>query len=128
MDLVGERDNEKIIFRAFVRRTLEKRSKIISDAQNNNMPDFKNKSYSKRTFEVSDEALVYRHKGLLRFLDMKRLTYPNSRIKYKRKRIFAVHNTIIMKQYDATMKELTYGLSDSIISEIKAELQNNSSL
>lgn len=128
MDLVGDRDNEKIIFRAFVRRTLEKRSKIISDAQNNNMPDFKNKSYSKRTFEVSDETLVYRHKGLLRFLDMKRLTYPKSRIKYNRKRIFAVHNTIIMKQYDATMRELTYGLSDSIISEIKAELQNNSSL
>jgi len=128
MDLIGERDDDKLIFGAFVRRTLEKRAKIISEVQENNMPNFKNPSYAKRTFEVNNDALTYRHKGILRFLDMKRLTFPKSRIKYTRKRIFAVHNTVIMKQYNATMMELTYGLSDSVISEIKAELRNKSSL
>ncbi|MEI7486276.1 MAG: hypothetical protein WCJ72_02490 [Chryseobacterium sp.] len=128
MDLIGDRDNEKIIFSAFVKRTLQKRGKIISDSQDKNMPDFSNKSYSKRSFEVSEDSLIYKHKGLLRFLDMKRLTYPRSKIKYTRKKVFAVHNTIIMKQYDATMKELTYGLSDSILAEIKAEIQHNGSV
>lgn len=128
MDLIADRSNEKIIFRSFVKRTLKKRADIISNHQDKNMPDFSDKSYSKRTFEVSEELMIYKHKGLLRFMDMKRLTYPRSKIKYKRKKVYPVHNTIIMKQYDATMKELTYGLSDSIIADIKAELQNNSSL
>lgn len=127
MDLIGDRSNEKIIFRAFVRRTLEKRSKLISEAQDKNMPNFTDKSHARRSFEVSDETLVYNHKRLLRFLDMRRLTFPKSTTKYKRKRIFAVHNTIIMKQYDSTMRELTYGLSDSIVAEIKSGMQNKSS-
>lgn len=128
MNLIAERDNENIIFSAFVKRTLKKRADIISKDQDKNMPDFSDKSYSKRSFEVSEDSLIYKHKGLLRFMDMKRLTYPRSIIKYNRKKVYPVHNTIIMKQYDATMRELTYGLSDSIIAEIKAELQNNSSL
>lgn len=128
MDLIAERDNDKIIFSAFVKRTLKKRADIISKDQDKNMPDFSDKSYSKRSFEVSEDSLIYKHKGLLRFMDMKRLTYPRSKIKYTRKKVYPVHNTIIMKQYDATMRELTYGLSDSIIAEIKLELQNNSSL
>ncbi|MBO6184201.1 MAG: hypothetical protein J6O88_05825 [Chryseobacterium sp.] len=128
MDLIAERDNDKIIFSAFVKRTLKKRADIISKDQDKNMPDFSDKSYSKRSFEVSEDSLIYKHKGLLRFMDMKRLTYPRSKIKYNRKKVYPVHNIIIMKQYDATMRELTYGLSDSIIAEIKAELLNNSSL
>lgn len=128
MDLIADRDNDKIIFSAFVKRTLKKRADIISKDQDKNMPDFSDKSYTKRSFEVSEDSLIYKHKGLLRFMDMKRLTYPRSKIKYKRKKVYPVHNTIIMKQYDATMKELTYGLSDSIIAEIKAEFLNKSSL
>ena len=125
MDLIENRKgNERMIFNAFVQRTLQDHSKKMYDYQQKNMAPFSDKSYEKRTFEINDTTLIYRHKGLLRLMEMKRITYPNSTIKYRQKRIYPTYNKVFTAHYNAIMKNLAYNFAEDIVSELKAEVEN----
>lgn len=124
MNLIGERasQNEGMIMAAFQRRILKKHADKISQKQDGAMPNFKDSSNANRTFEVDDDSLIYRHKGLLRMVEIKRLTIPKGTKKYKRAKTYPVHNRIIMGHFGQIGRDLTFGFSDQIRDEIMAEL------
>ena len=124
MDLVGQRkeNGEKLILAAFQRRMLQKHADKINEKQNAKMPKFSDSSNASRTFTVDDDTMIYQHKGLLRMVEMKRLTKPRKTEKYKRKKTYDIHNRIIMGHFGQLGRDLTFGLSDSIRDEIIAEL------
>ncbi|AZA93045.1 Uncharacterised protein [Chryseobacterium nakagawai] len=125
MDLLENRKGgERMIFNAFINRTLQAHSKKIYEQQQKNMPPFSDKSYEKRTFAINDNSLIYSHKGILRLMDMKRISYPNSNKKYIQKRIYPTYNKVFTAHYNAIMKNLAYNFTDDIISELKNEVGN----
>jgi hypothetical protein len=125
MDLIENRKgNERMIFNAFVQRTLQDHSKKMYDYQEKNMPPFSDSSYAKRTFEVNETTLIYRHKGLLRLMEMRRISYPNSTMKYIQKKIYPTYNKVFTAHYNAIMKNLAYNFAEDIVAELKEEVEN----
>lgn len=124
MDLIGQRQakGEKLILAAFQRRMLQKHADKINEKQNSRMPSFSDSSNANRTFTVNDDSMIYQHKGLLRMVEIKRLTKPNRTEKYTRKKTYDIHNRIIMGHFGQLGRDLTFGFSDSIRDEIIAEL------
>lgn len=125
MDLLEDRKkDEDIIFRAHVERVLKHHANKIDDAINKVVGGFSTDAFSKRTFTADDTSLSYRHAGLLRFVDMKRLARPGTQIKYRRKSVHEAHNRIIMGHFNGIMGDLIYGLTEEVKAELKAKLDN----
>lgn len=125
MDLLEDRKkDDDMIFRAHVERTLRHHAKKMDQAIQGVVGGFSTDAFSERTFYTDDEFLTYRHAGLLRMVDMKRLTKPKTQVKYRRAKVHEAHNRIIMGHFNGIMGDLTYGLTEQIRAELKAELDN----
>jgi hypothetical protein len=95
------------------------------DYQQKNMPSFSDKSYENRTFDINNNTLIYRHKGLLRLMEMKRISYPNSSKKYIQKRIYTTYNKVFTAHYNAILKHLAYSFAEDVVEELKSEVEKN---
>ncbi|KNB60978.1 hypothetical protein [Chryseobacterium sp. Hurlbut01] len=123
MDIIAERaGKEKLIVSAFNRRVLKQHAEKMQKTQNANVPVFSDSSLDFRNIATNDDSLIYRHKGIMRMIDMKRLTRPFTTQKYNRKPVYNVHNRIIMGHYAGLSKDLTFGLTDAVRQEIMSEL------
>lgn len=123
MNVVAERaENEKLIVAAFQKRVLKQHAEQMKKTQNENVPKFRDTSLDFRNIVTDEDSLIYRHKGIMRMVDMKRLTRPLKTEKYKRKITYNMHNRIIMGHYSAISKDLTFGLSDAVRQDIINEL------
>lgn len=123
MDVVAERaEKEKLIVSAFQKRVLKQHADKMKKTQNENVPKFRNTSLDFRNIVTDEDSLIYRHKGIMRMVDMKRLTKPLRTEKYKRKITYNMHNRIIMGHYSGLSKDLTFGLSDAVRQDIINEL------
>lgn len=112
MDLINDRQiNDTPIFRAFVERTLKKRSKEITAAQNEAMSGFAQGFWKRKHIKSDDTNLVYTHLAAHRFVDMKTRKVKGLR---KNKDYHEVHNRILMGNYAGIMNELTYGLTENM--------------
>lgn len=126
MDVVAERaEKEKLIVAAFQKRVLRQHADKMQKTQNANVPKFSDTSLDFRNIVTNEDSLIYRHKGIMRMVDMKRLTKPLKTDKYKRKKTYNMHNRIVMGHYSGLSKDLTFGLSDAVRQDIINELDRN---
>jgi len=123
MDLLKQRENraEEILQGKFIRKVLEETSSDIQRLQNKVMSSFSSDFWNTRQFKVSDGQLVHTHDKRQRFVDMR------SRIDKKgnkhKKKSYVVHNRIIWGQYNNLTRELAFGYTDAVKSELK-QLEN----
>lgn len=123
MDVVGERaEKEKLIVAAFQKRVLKQHAEKMQKTMNANVPKFTDSALDYRNILTDADSLIYRHKGIMRMVDMKRLTLPLRSEKYKRKKTYNMYNRIIMGHYSGLSKDLTFGLTEAVRQEIMAEL------
>lgn len=121
MDLLNERKNDDLpIFRAFVKRVLEKRAQEINKEIGAGTAGFSSDFWDKRNFTTSDVSLVYSHLPVHRFVDMKVRKVGGVR---KVKKNHEIHNRIIMGQFAGIQNELTYGLTEQMKESIKKEIE-----
>lgn len=112
MDLINQRRSDDTpIFRAFVERTLKKRSQQITAAQNEQMAGFASGFWKRKYMKNDDTSLIYTHLAAHRFVDMKTRVVKGKR---KDKNSHEVHNRIIMGNYAGIMNELTFGLTEQM--------------
>ncbi len=125
MDLLEDRKgDDSPIFRAYVDRVMKERSKKINAEQQAGYSTLTDPSFRGRSFASDGTQLTYTHSRLYRFVDMKRLRAPKSDTKYVRKKRYEFHNRVIMGHFAGMRKDLTYGLTEQIRAELKAELDN----
>lgn len=123
MDVVGERaEKEKLIVAAFQKRVLKQHAEKMQKTMNANVPKFTDSALDYRNILTDADSLIYRHKGIMRMVDMKRLTLPLRSEKYNRKKTYNMYNRIIMRHYSGLSKDLTFGLTQAMRQEIIAEL------
>ncbi|WP_407402223.1 hypothetical protein [Chryseobacterium sp.] len=126
MDVLAERkEKEKLIVSAFQKRVLQQHGDKMQKTQNENVPRFRKKSLDFRNIVTNEDSLIYRHKGVMRMVDMKRLTKPLKTDKYTRKKTYNIHNRILMGHYSGLSKDLTFGLTAAVREDIINELDGN---
>ena len=112
MDLINERRSDDTpVFRAFVERTLKKRSKAIAAAQNEAMSGFSEGFWKRKHIKSDDTSLIYTHLAAHRFVDMKVRKVKGVR---RTKDSHEIHNRILMGNYAGIMNDLTYGLTEDM--------------
>lgn len=120
MNVLQERQKraEEILQGKFIQRKLEETSKEIDKLQTQGMSDFRSSFWNNRSFSVSNGKLTYKHDKRHRFVDMKtRMKKDGSK---NRKKSRAIHNKIIWGQYNYLTRELAYGYTDAVKSEIQS--------
>jgi hypothetical protein len=120
MNVLQERQKraEEILQGKFITRKLEETSKEIDKLQTQGMSDFRSSFWNNRSFSVSNGKLTYKHDKRHRFVDMKtRMRKDGSK---NRKKSRAIHNKIIWGQYNYLTRELAYGYTDAVKSEIQS--------
>ena len=123
MNVLAERsEKEKLILSAFQKRILKQHAERMQRTQDANVPRFRNQSLDFRNIITDDSSLIFRHKGVMRMIDMKRLTKPRKTEKYKRKKTYNMYNRVVMGHYSGIFKDLTFGLTESVRQQIVQEL------
>lgn len=120
MNVLQERQKraEEILQGKFITRKLEETSKEIDKLQTQGMSDFRSSFWNNRSFSVSNGKLTYKHDKRHRFVDMKtRMKKDGSK---NRKKSRAIHNKIIWGQYNYLTRELAYGYTDAVKSEMQS--------
>ena len=120
MNVLQERQKraEEILQGKFITRKLEETSKEIDKLQSQGMSDFRSSFWNNRSFSVSNGKLTYKHDKRHRFVDMKtRMRKDGSK---NRKKSRAIHNKIIWGQYNYLTRELAFGYTDAVKSEIQS--------
>lgn len=129
MDLLEDRKkDDDMIFRAHVERTLRHHAQKMEQGFASEYAGFKTDAFKDRAYVVDDKSLVFKSAGVLRMADMKRLrkpgTYKNNGPKFRRENRVDAYNRIIMGHFNGIMGDLSYGLTEQIRAELKAELDN----
>ena len=125
-DLLADRavSTDSPIFRANMERIIKRRAKEMDTEQSKGYSAFKNSSFRGRSFITDGDSLTYTHSALYRFMDMKKLRYPGTDTQYRRKKVYAFHNRIVMGHYNGMMKELTYGAAEEVTADLKSKFDN----
>lgn len=117
-NLLAQRQNnsDDILKGRFVRMQLQKTANDIQEAQEKKMVGFNSAFWNDRAFSVTDNELNYEHLKVHRFVDMRtRAKKDGSKVK---KKSYAIHNRIVMGNYNNLVRELSFGFTD----EVKAQL------
>jgi hypothetical protein len=119
MSVLQERNKraEEILQGKFITRKLEETSKEIDKLQRKGMSDFRSSFWNNRSFSVSNGQLTYKHDKRHRFVDMKNRMRKDGTKNRKKSR--AIHNKIIWGQYNYLTRELAYGYTEAVKSEIQ---------
>ena len=124
-DLLADRSgSDSPIFRANMERIIKRRAGEMDAEQSKGYSAFKNSSFRGRSFVTDGDSLIYTQSALYRFVDMKKLRYPGTDTQYRRKKVYAFHNRIVMGQYNGLMKELTYGAADEVKADLISKFDN----
>jgi hypothetical protein len=124
-DLLADRSgSDSPIFRANMERIIKRRAGEMDAEQSKGYSAFKNSSFRGRSFITDGDSLTYTQSALYRFVDMKKLRYPGTDTQYRRKKVYAFHNRIVMGQYNGLMKELTYGAADEVKADLISKFDN----
>lgn len=125
MDVLANKQNDDLpIFRAFCERTLKSHAQKMEEAQKKRMTGFSGDFWEKKSFRTTENSLFYNHLPVHRFNDMKALRgkggFESGGKKYKRKN-YEIHNRIIMGHYNGIQLDLTYGLTDQVKDDLRAQ-------
>ncbi len=125
-DLLADRavSTDSPIFRANMERILKEHSRKMDASQQAGYSGLSDPAFRGRSYSTDGDSLTYTQSALYRFIDMKKLRYPGTQTQYKRKRVFAFHNRIIMGHYNGIMKDLTYGAAEEVKADMKAKMDN----
>lgn len=127
--------NEKQVKKEFVKQSLEEIGSSIRKAQLRailkyvyfHSPSGLHKSKQEHNFKVTTEGnfdgkLTITHPIYERFLDMKVLRSPSGKIKKRKPK--PIHNRIIFGHLDYLTNKLAYGLTETVIQDIKQKFQS----
>lgn len=122
MDLLSQRKNEEIaIFRAFAERTLKQHAERMEASQREAMSGSKSSFWNQLQVNSNDHSIDMRMRPEMRFVDM-RSRYVKSSKKRITKGYHDVYNKIVMTHYNGILMDLTYGMSEAIVQEMKNSL------
>lgn len=126
MDLLAERatGTDHPIFKANMERLLKEHAQKMNQSQSEGYSAFSNPAFHGRSFSTDGDSLTYTQSALYRFVDMKKLRYPGTQTQYKRSKVYAFHNRIIMGHYNGLMKDLTYGAAEEVKADLIEKLDN----
>lgn len=124
MNLLEERrkTSEAIAKGQFVTHVLEKNAKEIETETAQRMASFDSPFWAMRSFEVSDNEMVYTNLKQHRFVDMKTRQTADG---VARKKHYAIHNKPIFGHLNNIVRELMYGFTDAVKSKFQS-LQESS--
>lgn len=129
MDVISNNSGtDTPIFRANLERILKRRAGEIDTAQSRGYAAFKNPSFRGRSFSTDGDSIVYSHSALYRFVDMKKLRYPGTNTQYRRNKVYAFHNRILMGHYNGLMKELIFTAGFEIQENLRSTIDNINNL
>lgn len=119
-NLLAQRQNnsDDILKGKFVRMQLQKTAQEIEQAQDKKMGGFNSAFWRDRTFSVTDNEMNFEHLKVHRFVDMRTRTKKDG--SKTKKKSYAIHNRIVMGQYNNLVRELAFGFTD----EIKAQMHS----
>lgn len=122
MDLIQRRKDDDVpIFRAFAERTLKEHAEKMKQAQDRKMAGFSSAFWdTQRSIITNAQSLILKHPLPERFVDMKTRAVDGVK---KPKKHHEVHNRIIMGHYNGIMRDLTYGLTENVKAQIRAEFE-----
>ncbi|KFC19374.1 hypothetical protein [Chryseobacterium sp. FH1] len=119
MDLLKQRENEGIaIFRAFAERTLKQHAQQIKDHQDAVLSGFSDSVWNGVQIQSSDVSIDMKLPKALRFIDMK-TRFKKSTNETIQKKHYDVYNRIIMGNYHGILMDLTYGMTEAVVAEMK---------
>lgn len=126
MDLLAERatGTDHPIFKANMERLLKEHARQMDETQSEGYSVFSDPAFHGRSFSTDGDSLTYTQSALYRFVDMKKLRYPGTQTQYKRSKVYAFHNRIIMGHYNGLMKDLTYGAAEEVKADLIEKLDN----
>lgn len=116
--LSNNKDEDLAIFRAHMKRTLQDHAEKMNDAQVKGMAGFQSEFWNNRSITTNEQSLFYRHIAVHRFIDMKTRVVGD---KKKKKKHYEIHNRIIMGHYNGIQLDLTYGLTEQVRNDLKAQ-------
>ena len=119
-NLLTQRQNnsDDILKGRFVRMKLQQTAQEIEQAQDKRMAGFNSAFWRDRTFSVTDNEMNFEHLKVHRFIDMRTRTKKDgSKVK---KKSYAIHNRIVMGQYNQLTRELAYGFTEEVKNQIRA--------
>ncbi len=121
MSLRNERNETQrlIIEGKFIDKTLRAEASEINQDIDAKMSaaGFESDFWDDKAFTVSNNTLSYRHKPQHRFVDMKTRNTKEGKI---RKKNHSIHNRIIYGHLNSIARELSFGLTDAAIQELRS--------
>lgn len=113
--------NKSITERRYINQVLKQQGEEILKDQSAKDREFNLSAQlgSSRSFKVNSNRLTYQHSILQRFLDMKKV---RGELKPKSERT-PIHNRIIMGRFNQIKRELRYGFTDAIRSQLAQQLK-----
>ena len=102
---------------------MRKRSKEMKARQDKGMAGFSKSVWKDHSYQSDSEFLVLTHRPVHRFVDMKRRRTKSKGIINKKSH--AIHNRIVMGNYNGLMKELTFGAGEDAVQNLRNSIQGN---
>lgn len=107
--------HDAILKGRFVQDILGISSKEIDEAIKERMSGFNSPFWSQRNFSVQNNMLIYTHKPVHRFVDMK-TRLSNGTI--NKKKNHPIHNKVVFGHLNNIIRELSFGFTDALKYEI----------
>ncbi len=119
MDVLDSRKNDDLpIFRAYCERVLKQHAEKMDQTMRGRMSGFRESFWNSRSIRTDDTSLFYTHLPVHRFNDMKTRIVGDRKIQRKNHKI---HNQIIMGHYNGIQLDLTYGMTEQVKEDLRAQ-------
>jgi hypothetical protein len=104
-------NSDDIIKQRFIKAKLKETADGIKNTSKQRMGSFTSSFWNDRSFTTDDNTMVYTHKPVHRFVDMR--TRKKNGVP-KRKKSHAIHNRVVMGNYSQLVKELSFGFTEAV--------------
>lgn len=103
--------SDKLIEKRFIKSSLENTAKKIQGDVYKKTSSFRSTFWRANSFSSTDDTMVYNHSIKNRFVDMRTRNKQGAKVK---KKSHVVHNRIVMGNYSALVRELSFGFTEDI--------------
>jgi hypothetical protein len=120
-NLINDRSRktqEQILEGRFIRMKLNEMADSIREASDKKMIGFSSAFWNNRKFSTTDNEMQYEFLKVHRYVDMRtRAKKDGTKTK---KKSYPIHNRVVMGNYSQLTRELTFGFTEAIKTQLKS--------